>query len=535
MELSAYLIPLRRWWWLLLASTLIAGVSSFIATRNQPPVYQAQTTLMIGHVIDDPNPNQGEINLAQALAQTYADIANREPVRDATRQALGWTSLPQYLARALPQTQFIEIVVTDVDPLRAQVVANELARQLVLRSPTGSEDQDRQQFINNQINILQEQIEGTQDEIATLQEQLGTLNSARQLQDTQTQINALEIKLSTLQGNYAALLANTQQGATNTLTVVEEAGLPRRAIASRRNLSILLSAAIGFSLAAGAAYLLEYLDDTIKTPNEVSRFLDLPVIGLISETGEANDNQEDVYVSQHPRSPITEAYRALRANIEFSSAKQDLRSILIVSSEPDAGKSSVATNLAVIMAQGEKSVVLVDADLHRSSVHKLTKLSIKPGLSDLLCNGAKVHEVFQWWKKNNMWVITSGEAPTRPAELLGTKKMDRIIKALSEKVDAVIIDSPPFIVSDAMMLSTKVDGVIIVVRPGHTRKKIALAMIEQLNRAGARIVGVVLNRIPHRGMEYYGGFPFYSPYYANGQYTSNEIEDAQESTKEKIR
>ncbi|MGD8751725.1 MAG: Wzz/FepE/Etk N-terminal domain-containing protein, partial [Anaerolineales bacterium] len=130
MELSAYLIPLRRWWWLLLASTLVAVVSSFIATINQPPVYQASTTLMIGRVIDDPNPNQGEIYLAQQLAQTYAEIANREPVRNATMQALGLTRLPEYLARALPQTQFIEIAVTDVNPLRAQVVANELANQL---------------------------------------------------------------------------------------------------------------------------------------------------------------------------------------------------------------------------------------------------------------------------------------------------------------------------------------------------------------------------------------------------------------------
>ncbi|MGD2156278.1 MAG: P-loop NTPase, partial [Anaerolineales bacterium] len=371
MELSAYLIPLRRWWWLLLASTLVAVVSSFIATINQPPVYQASTTLMIGRVIDDPNPNQGEIYLAQQLAQTYAEIANREPVRNATMQALGLTRLPEYLARALPQTQFIEIAVTDVNPLRAQVVANELANQLVLRSPsgTGSEDQERQQFINDQLNTLQAQIEETQNEIARLQEQLGTLNSARQLQDTQTQINALQAKLSTLQGNYASLLANTQQGAKNTLAVLQPADLPSRPIGPNKSLSILLSAAIGFSLAAGAAYLLEYLDDTFKSPEEITRVLGAPVIGFIGETRSDGDEQDSVYVSKHPRSPIAEAYRSVRANLEFTAVDKSLRTILVASADTAAGKSSVAANLAVVMAQGEKKAVLMDADLRKPSIH----------------------------------------------------------------------------------------------------------------------------------------------------------------------
>ena len=115
-------------------------------------------------------------------------------------------------------------------------------------------------------------------------------------------------------------------------------------------------------------------------------------------------------------------------------------------------------------------------------------------------------------------------------ELLGSKKMDSILARLGEKADVVVIDSAPFIVSDALMLAAKVDGVLVVIRPGRTRKKIAMAMMEQLNRAGARILGVVLNRIPHRGAEYYGGFLYYSPYYTDGHYTSEEEVDAKEKT-----
>jgi succinoglycan biosynthesis transport protein ExoP len=445
-------------------------------------------------------------------------------VRNATMQALGINWLPEYLARALPNTQLIEIAVTDVNPLRAQVVANSLADQLVLRSPTSArpEDQERQQFVSTQLSDLQTQIEETQNEIAKYQEQLGTLNSARELQDTQNQIAALQTKLTTLQGNYAALLANTQQGATNTLTIIEPAELPTNPIGPKKTMSIMLSAAIGFSLAAGAAYVLEYLDDTLKTPEEISLILGATIIGFIGETGASGDNRNGIYVSKHPRSPIAEAYRSLRANLEFAAVDRPLKTIMIASADPDAGKSSVAANLAVIMAQGEKSVVLVDADLRKSSIHTYAELPNEIGLSDLFRNGADVSKAVQVWKDQKVNVITGGSSPPNPAELLGSKKMDNILARLGENADVVVIDSPPFIVSDALMLAAKVDGVLVVIRPGHTRKKIAVAMMEQLNRAGARILGVVLNRIPHRGAEYYGGFLYYSPYYTDGRYTSEE-------------
>jgi len=523
MELSAYLAPLRRWWWLLVASTLVAAVSSFIATLNQPPVFQTHATLMIGSIIEDPNPNQGEFYLAQSLAVNYADIANREPMRNATMQALELTWLPEYLARTLPLTQLIEIGVKDSNPLRAQVVANELAHQLILRSPTGSqsEDQSRQQFVNTQLNNLQVQIEETQDEITKLQEQLGGLNSARQLQDMELQIATLQTKLTTLQGNYAALLANTRQGATNTLTVIEFAELPTIPIGPNKSLSIFLSAVIGFSLAAGAAYLLEYLDDTLKTPEEIKRTLDVRILGLIHERKD-EDNQNGVYVSNHPRSPRAEAYRGLRANLEFLGVDSPLKTILVTSANSGVGKSSLAVNLAVILAHGGKEVFLVDADLRRPSIHTVTDLSNETGLSDLLRDGDDISEALKVWQGEDVRVITAGSTPPNPAELLGSQRMENILAELKEKGDIIIIDSPPFVVSDILLLSAKVDGVLLVIRPGHTRKKHILALMEQLNRARARVIGVVLNRVPHQGTEYYGGYQNYSSYYTNNHYTSED-------------
>ena len=215
MDLSVYYKPLMRMWWLLAAAAFIAAISTFTTVRQQPATYQAKTTLMIGQFIEAPNPSSGEFFLAQQLASAYADITNRKPIREATMQALGLDQLPNYFARAIPDSLLIEIFVTDINPLRAQVVANELANQLILQSPGAdlSSDQVRREFINGQLDDIQSKIVETQDEIASLQEKLGSLNSASEIQDTQTLITAQQQKLTTLQSTYATLLSNTEQGA----------------------------------------------------------------------------------------------------------------------------------------------------------------------------------------------------------------------------------------------------------------------------------------------------------------------------------
>src|SRR3990170_3981068 len=154
MELKRIIVPFLRWWWLITIATLLAAISSFLATLRQPSVYQASTILIVGRAIMDPNPSNNEFFLGQQLAANYAEIAKRDPVRNATKQALGLAWLPNYVARVTPNSQFIEISVTDTIPARAQAVANELARQLILRGPTSTqaEEQDRREFVNRQLD-----------------------------------------------------------------------------------------------------------------------------------------------------------------------------------------------------------------------------------------------------------------------------------------------------------------------------------------------------------------------------------------------
>ncbi|MEW6404220.1 MAG: polysaccharide biosynthesis tyrosine autokinase [Chloroflexota bacterium] len=525
MELNKYIFPLRKWWWLVAASTLVAAIFSSLSILRQPTIYQARTTLMIGTTINNPNPSSNELLLGQQLAAAYADLANREMVRSATRNALGITELPEYIARALPNTQLIEITINDIDPERAQTVANELAAQLILLSPTGPqpEDQGRQEFIDQRLNNLEIQINETEAEIEKLQEELSTLISAQQIEDMQEQIASLQSKLSTMENNYGVLLSNTKQGAINTLTIIAYAELPSRPIGSMKGLTILLAAAAGFLLASCEAYLLEFLDNTLKSADDVQRLFSAPIIGHIFEQGDGKNEDARLYDADDLRHPIAEALRSLRTNIEMSEADRPLKTILVTSADIGDGKTSVAANLALSMAQREKAVFLLDFDLRRPNIHEFFDLSNEQGLVDLISGRAAISDVLRFNKDRKVAVLTSGGTPSNPTELLSSKKMDQLLSNLKEIADVVIIDGPPLIVADAMVMASKVDGVLLVARPGHTRRSLALGAAEQLRLAGARVVGVVLNRIPLRGADYYAGKGYLDTYYLSNYGDEREV------------
>jgi capsular exopolysaccharide synthesis family protein len=514
MELNKYIFPLRKWWWLVVASTLIAAIFSSMSILRQPKMYQARSTLMIGTTINNPNPSSSELFLGQQLAAAYADLANREIIYNATKNALKLDQLPQYIARALPNTQLIEITVNDINPERAQVVANELAAQMILLSPISAqpEEQGRQNFIHERLNTLETQIKETEAEIEKLQEELANTVSAQQIADKQNQISSLQSKLSTMENNYGLLLSNTQQGAVNTLTIIEYAELPSNPIGPMKGLTILLAAAAGFILAACEAYVLEYLDDTLKSPDAVVRLFSAPIIGRIFEQAEGMDENR-LYDADNANHALNEPFRALRTVIDFAETDQPLKKILVTSPDIGDGKTSVAVNLALSIAQKDKKVFLIDADLRKPKVHNLFNLANDNGLADLMFAGASFNWRARIRKVREVAVLTAGNTPPDPAELLSSEKMNLFLSELEGAADVVIIDGPPLFVADAMILASKVDGVLLVVRPGHTRRSLAKAATEHIRLAGAKVVGVVLNRIPLRGADYYAGKSYAETYY----------------------
>lgn len=218
----------------------------------------------------------------------------------------------------------------------------------------------------------------------------------------------------------------------------------------------------------------------------------------------------------NPRSPIAEAFRSMRTNIEFAGVVEPVRTILVTSPGPKEGKSTVSANLAAVMLQGGKRVVIVDCDMRRPRIHKLFGMNNRTGLSGLFRGQANLNDVIERRLKN-LYVLTSGTIPPNPAELLGSKLMDKILTGLTELGEVVILDSPPLVVTDPVVLSTKVDGVILVVNPGKTKKEALKAAMMQFERSEARILGVVVNQIGKNASYYYDYYYSHQYYQADDQ------------------
>jgi non-specific protein-tyrosine kinase len=518
MELRQYFQTIRKWLWLILLSTLVAMAASFIATRQQPSVYNAKTTLMIGSTIDNPNPGANDLWLGQQLAQTYAELARRDTVRMATMRALGLSWLPDYSVSLVPNTQLIEISVADTSPQRAQAVANELANQLIEQSPSGVERvaQDRREFVTKQLQDLEQNIDETTVRVNELKQQLGSMFSARQIADTQTQIQALEQKLTTYQANYAQLLGFVG-GGINAVNVVAPAELPTQPIGPNKALTILLAAVIGMLLALGAAFLLDYLDDTLKTPDDIKNALDLSTLGAVTQI-EGEVPEQKLVAGLQPKSPTAEAYRILRTNIQFSALDNPPRTLMITSSSPSEGKSTTLANLGLVMAQQGQHVILVDTDLRRPTLHRLFQLPNSVGLSNALLQvQPDLDNLLQDTRYENLQVLTTGPLPPNPAEMLGSERFRDLLKQLAGRADVVLLDSPPVLaVTDAAILARQTDGVVLVVEAGLTRRQVAQNAKEALEKVGANILGVSLNRLQPRGSgSYY--YYYYHQYYSQDE------------------
>ncbi len=495
MNLRAYLLPAWKWKWLILASTLIATISAYFASRELPPVFLARATLMVGRTLNDPNPNANEFSLNQTLSSAYASLATREPVGQAVMAALGLTILPQYKAAPTSNGQLIEITVTDSSPELCQAVANELARQVILQSPTGRvSDQTQRDFIAQQLSDLQLKITDTQASIDQKTASVGDLTSAADIASRQNEIQALETRLAALQTNYANLLATTDQGAANSLEIFEPAALPTKPIGPNKLLIILAAALGGLVLSAGAGYLMEFLDNTFRDADEIALAVSAPIIGYIGEL-ERERSGAVLTVAERPLTQVAEGFRSLRTNLEFMAVDHPLKTLVVTSASAGDGKSSVALNLAIMMAQSDKRVILLDADLRRASLHRALGIPNREGLSDLFRGQVQLEDVARPWKDERLRIITSGTTPPNPTELLSSQRMDQLLAGLKDMADIVIVDSPPFFVPDAWVLASKVDGVLFVVRPGFTRRSAVRAAFEQFKRTNARVVGLALNRL----------------------------------------
>jgi polysaccharide biosynthesis transport protein len=512
MEIRQYFNVLLKWWWLIVISVLIASAVSLASALTTPRTYMSRTTLMVGQALQDPNPNQSEFYTGQALAQSYADMVKREPV---LRQALAalnldwnWELLQSMVSsRVVPGTQLLEISVLDSDPQRAKYLVEEIVQQLILQSPAGSntEREAERQFTLQQVEDLKANITKGQDEIRKLDDVVTQATSARQIQDARSRQAALQSQIATWQATYAQLMTSLQQGTTNILSVVELPQIPTSSVSTGTATNVLLAAVIGLVLAVSAAYLLEYLDDSMQTPDDIRTLLDLPTLATIARI-EA-DSAGSKLILTRPRDPIAESYRTLRTNLQFTGVDHPLTTLVITSASPGEGKSLLAANLAIIFAQAGKRVVLVDADMRQPTQHTLFELRNEVGLTSVLLPGGNTVLDALQSVAPNLQLLPSGPIPPNPAEMLGSHRMQELIGQLRSEADLVIFDTPPvMVVTDPTILATHADGALLVIDAGRTLRGEAKHSTEALKAVGAHLLGIVLNRYGSRTR---GGYAYY--------------------------
>lgn len=223
------------------------------------------------------------------------------------------------------------------------------------------------------------------------------------------------------------------------------------------------------------------------------------------------DRLSTLITVSNPRSPISEAYRTLRTNLEFSSLDKPIRSMVVTSASPEEGKSTTLANLAVVIAQAGKRVVLVDCDLRRPSLHQIFDARTTPGFTDMMRDDALMSKPpLQETGVPNLWLLPSGTIPPNPAELLASRRMSEVIAALQQHAEMILFDAPPVIaVTDAAVLSTKVDAVLLVISAGKTKREHAKKAKALLDKVNARLIGAVLNNVKGETSLY--------QYYASGE------------------
>ena len=530
MELRDYLAIGVKWLWLFVLATAVAAVSAWVGTRFIPRTYATQTTIMVGRATANPEPNFQSIYLSQSLASTYAQMATRERVLQGVVDTLGletsWQTIKGMVkASPVPGTQLVEIRVVDTDPLRAQVIADEVAKQLIENSPTPKQRETikNQAFIDRQVENLQASIDSAETEVTEIDSKIGLETSARAIGDLQNRKSALQSKLETWRSQVARFMSSVEGSDVNSLEIVEEAG-PGSPVGPDVTANVLLAAALGLGLALGAVLLLEYLDDTVKTGEDIDRRLGLSPLATIDVMPDADERRDTLSTLLQPRSPVAEAYRVLRTNLQFSLLGEPGAGRLVVTSaNPGEGKSTTAANLAVAVAQSGKRVILIDTDLRRPSLHRFFDLPNSLGMTSLLLDenltlDDALHPIEA---VPGLSVLTSGPLPPNPAEALVSARMRGLLDLARERSDLVIMDSPPLlVVTDGAVLATEADATLLVFDCGATRTDAARKAIDALARVGIKPIGAVINRLDEskvgRYYYYYARRYSYNEYYGGG-------------------
>lgn len=303
---------------------------------------------------------------------------------------------------------------------------------------------------------------------------------------------------------------------TSNIRVIDPAKVPERPVKPRVMLNLLLAIISGLTLGTGLAFFYEYLDNTLRTPEDIENFLQIPSLGVIGifQTAKGNPGGEELITLSDPRSNISEAFRNLRTNVLYSSYDPPRKLILITSALPIEGKTLVAANLAAVLALTGRKVLLLDTDMRKPRLHKLFEVERQPGIAQYLIGEAEPNQIIRETRVANLKLAPCGDIPPNPSELLGSERMISFLSENKDQFDYILLDSAPLVsVTDALVLAGQMDGIILIIKGNETARDPVRRSLRQLEEVKAKVLGAVLNQVDlKKEGYYYHYYRYYRPY-----------------------
>jgi len=516
MRLKPYLAPLLRWAWLLVIAALAAAAVAYAVSLKLPPVYQAQVSVLVRTAqAVTPSEAGGATLSTDQLSRTYAQLMVEPPVLNSVITDLGLrTSAAELRTRVtvtgVPGTAILVVAVRDTDRRLSRDIADKIVANFIAQTK-----QRQDQEVAHYTAGLRTQIQQVETAINDNQAKIDRLRGQTTLTPDQlSAANSLQQQVSSDRAQDAALLSNLAQiegqalRSSDSLAVIAPPTVPSEPISPLPLRNAALAGLAGLLLALALILLLEYLDQTIKSEAQVTDATGMMTLGRIAHRVTGGERQSEL-VTLGGHEPTAESYKALRTNLLFSAVDKEVKTIVVTSALPGEGKSRTAANLAAVLAEAGHNTLLIDADFRLPSQHRIFGKIRNVGLANLILNERPDTElVLPVERIKNLWLLPSGTSPPNPSELLGSGLMRSLLARFRQSFGYVIVDTPPVAaVTDACVLAAQADGTIVVVEQGRTPMPALVHSVAALDRVGARVLGIVMNKVksPGEGSDLYYG------------------------------
>jgi len=500
-DLNAYLRILWRWRALILGVTFGAAGLALILSLVTPPVYEASAALVVGQSQPTGVPDYNTVLLNEQLARTYSQLLKDRPVLRQTAQQLNLKTDDATLARlgsaisveAVKDTQLIRVRVRNAKPDVAANVANSLLEAFIQHHQATVA-----QGFASSLQSLDREMQATQAQIDSAQRSLDA-EKAKPTPD-QAKISQLEGLLGQYRSTYNGFQESynqvrvAQARGLNLLAVFEKAEPPGRPILPRTGVNVILGALLGAMLSTGAVVAVEYTGDTVKVADDAERATGLRVVASIGRFRTVAEGMP--LLAARPGSAAGEGFRLLRAEVELFAAGARPRApiLLITGARAQVGTTTVASNLAVGLAQIGRKVLAVDANLRRPALHQHFGLPNAAGFTSPFLHQAELERAIQPTRIAGLQVLGAGPTVANPAEVLSFRETADLLDQLRKQADYVLLDSPPVLsAADACILACKADAVLLVAQAGRTTRADLRRAARLLQRSNKPLLGVVLN------------------------------------------